>query len=239
MKVITWNIGEDERDKEGKLDIKSYEYIADIINNNDVDVACFQEAITTSSYLPKISEYLKEKTKLKYSSEYELSDSHINIGSKMGVVICSKYKIESSDTFLLDNPNLIYKASEEKTYYSHDKGFLISYINDFTIITGHCLPFYAFKKEPIDYIEIYKKADDKFINEYNKNNKIILCGDFNYDDVNLLFPKMMKNCKDLINCTTRKDKQLDHFIVDKNIKVISSNIMDNYFDHKLGIFEID
>lgn len=239
MKVITWNIGEDERDKDGKLDIKSYEYIVDIINNNDVDVVCFQEAITTSSYLPKISEYLKDKTKLKYSSEYELSDSHINIGSKMGVVICSKYKIKSSKTFLLDNPNLIYKLSEEKTYYSHDKGFLISYINDFTIITGHCLPFHVFKKEPIDYIDIYKKADDKFINEYNKNNKIILCGDFNYDDINFLFPKIMKNCKDLINCTTRKDKQLDHFIVDKNIKVISSNVIDNYFDHKLGIFEID
>ena len=48
----------------------------------------------------------------------------------------------------------------------------------------------------------------KFMNFYNSNDKFVLCGDFNYDDVNTLFPQIMRKCKDLINEPTRKDKQL-------------------------------
>ena len=91
MRIITWNIGEDERKEDGRLDINSYDYIVDVINKEKVDVICMQEAIIKSDYLPSIAEYIKEITDLKYYEEYELSDSHINIGCRMGVVICSKY----------------------------------------------------------------------------------------------------------------------------------------------------
>ena len=49
----------------------------------------------------------------------------------------------------------------------------------------------------------------------------------------------MKNATDLINESTRKDKQLDHFVISNDIKAISNNVLENYFDHKLGIFELD
>ncbi len=238
MKIATWNVGEDETNENGKLNLDSYNYIIDFIKKENIDVICLQEAIIKSDYLPSIAQYIKDKTDLKYSVEYELSDSHINIGCRMGIVICSRYEINNYEKLLLDNPNLIYSVDENTTYYSHDKGFIISNIQGINIITGHCLPFHVFKKNPLDYLSIFEKADDKFINNYDYNDKLVLCGDFNYADVNTIFPKIMSHCKDLINESTRKDKQLDHFIISNKLNCSYNKVVDNIFDHKLGIFEI-
>lgn len=238
MKIVTWNIGEDERKENGKLDITSYEYIINFIKDENIDVICLQEAIIKSEYLPSIAQYISEKTELKYTVEYELSDSHINIGSRMGIVICSRYKINNYKTILLENPNLVFSVNENITYYSHDKGFIIANIQGINIITGHCLPFHVFKKNPLDYLDIYEKAEEEFMRVYDLNDKLLLCGDFNYDDVSSLFPRIMSKCKDLINEPTRKEKRLDHFIISEKLNCSYGKIVDNVFDHKLGIFEI-
>lgn len=238
MRIATWNIGEDERNAEGKLTLDSYNYIINTIKNENIDIVCLQEAIIKSDFLPSIASYIKENTNLKYIVEYELSDSHINIGSRMGVVTCSKYEIDNYKLFKLDNPNFIYSVDEETTYYSHDKGFITANIKGYNVITGHCLPSHVFKKNPLDYLNIFRKVDEEFINSYNSNNNIILCGDFNYDNVNKLFPKIMANCNDLIDCPTRKNKQLDHFVISNKLKCTYKNVSANIFDHKYGIFDI-
>lgn len=238
MRIATWNIGEDEMNEDGKLDYSSYKYIIKKIEQEDLDVLCLQEAIIKSDYLPSIADYIKQNSKLKYNIQYELSDSHINIGCRMGVVICSKYEIKKSELFMLDNPNLIYSVDSNVTYYSHDKGFIIANIKDYKIITGHCLPFHVFKKNPLDYIEIFECADKKFNSEFDLNSKFILCGDFNYDTVSDIFPNIMKKCKDYIDVPTRKDKQLDHIIVGNKIIISSKEILENNFDHKLCMIEI-
>ena len=49
----------------------------------------------------------------------------------------------------------------------------------------------------------------------------------------------MINCTDLINCPTRKSKQLDRFIISNKLNCSPNKIEDNSFNHKLGIFEIN
>lgn len=238
MKIATWNIGEIDDKFNKKLNINSYEYITNIINEEDIDVICFQEAITSSNNMPTISSYVKEHTDLKYYSEYELSPSHINIGSNMGITICSKYIIDNIEIIPLDNPKLTRTFKNNNKIFSYDKGFLNIKTNGFNIISGHCLAFYAFQKDIFDYIDIYIKLDDKFINTYLNNNKTIICGDFNYENIRDLFPKTLKYFKDLINIPTRKNKQLDHFLISNQLTVSYRKIFDEYFDHKLAIFEI-
>lgn len=239
MRIATWNIGEDEANKDGRLAVSSYEYISKMIKQEDIDVLCLQEAIIKSEYLPPIADYISEHSNLKYNIQYELSDSHINIGCRMGVVICSKYKIKDSKLFMLDNPNLIYSVDNNTPYYSHDKGFIISNIKDYKVITGHCLPFHVFKKNPLDYMEIFEKADKIFADEFDSCPKFVLCGDFNYDNVHSIFPNIMKRCKDVVDIPTRKDKQLDHIIVSNKMSINSRKILVNNFDHKLCIIEIE
>jgi exonuclease III len=210
-----------------------------MINEKEIDVLCLQEAIIKSDYLPSIANYIKENSNLKFNVQYELSDSHINIGCRMGIVICSKFEINNSELFMLDNPNLVYLVDDNITYYSHDKGFIISYISGYKIITGHCLPFHIFKKSPLDYIKIFEKADKKFVDDLELKSKFILCGDFNYENVTNLFPNIMKKAKDLIDVPTRKEKQLDHIIVNIEMNILSKEVIENKFDHKLCIVEIE
>lgn len=238
FRIITWNIGEDERNSDGKLTIDSYDYIVDIIKKENVDVICLQEAIVKSDYLPNVAEYITKNTDLKYSVEYELSDSHINIGCKMGVVICSKSELTNVEKILLDNPKLVYSVNENTTYYSHDKGFIICQIQGMTLIAGHLLPFHIFKETPLNYLNIFEKADDKFIDIYNKNESVILCGDFNFDDAKKLFPKIMEKCKETIEEPTKNNKQSDHLIISNCLECTYSEVKNNIFDHKFIIGEI-
>ncbi len=60
MRIATWNIGEDETIKDGKLDYSSYEYILKRIKEEGIDILCLQEAIIKSDYLPPIAEYIKQ-----------------------------------------------------------------------------------------------------------------------------------------------------------------------------------
>ena len=60
MRIATWNIGEDETNKDGKLDYSSYEYILKRIKEEGIDILCLQEAIIKSDYLPPIAEYIKQ-----------------------------------------------------------------------------------------------------------------------------------------------------------------------------------
>ena len=238
MRIITWNIGEDERNPDGKLSKDSYDYIIDTIKKENVDVICLEEAIVKSDYLPKISKYINENTDLKYSVEYELSDSHINIGCKMGVVICSKFEIKNVEKILLDNPGLVYKVNERVTYYSHDKGFINAKIEGINLIAGHCLPFHIFKESPLNYLEIFKKADDKFMELYNKNNNFVLCGDFNFENAEKLFPKLTSKGQESILEATKNGKQSDHLIIGNNLKCSYSKVSENIFDHKYIICEV-
>lgn len=50
MRIATWNIGEDETNKDGKLDYSSYEYILKRSKEEDIDILCLQEAIIKSDY---------------------------------------------------------------------------------------------------------------------------------------------------------------------------------------------
>lgn len=236
MKIITWNVGEDERHDKKKLDLSSYEYIVNFINEQEADVVCLQEAITSSDNLPTMADYINENTQLKYNAIYELSDTHITPGCMIGVIICSRFEINDIKTIPLYNPMLVYGVFDGKTRYSYNKGFLMTKINGYNIITGHCLAFYAFKKSVFDYLDIFSEVDEKIA---NLDKEIVLCGDFNYDNVSVLFPKTMAKCRDYINEATRLNLQLDHFIISKDLKCTYSKVSDNCFDHKVGVFEIE
>lgn len=100
-----------------------------------------------------------------------------------------------------------------------------------------CL-FYIFKKDILDYVNIFQKVEKRFCEKLKTNPTFILCGDLNYDCVENIFPEIMKNCKDVIDIPTRKKKQLDHVIVSNQISVKSKKMIENNFDHKLCIIEI-
>lgn len=240
LRIATWNVGQDLENNE--ISYLSYERIKSEIINNNIDIICFQEAITESEKLEHLSNYISKNTDLKYCEEISLSPSDVNLNDKMGVAICSKYKINNNEKFVLENPNLIYEKTKDITYWSHDKGFNISRIDklDITVIEGHCLPFHIFGKSPEEYKHIYSKLEEKVLEKIEQDKKVIFLGDFNYENIFKLFPKL----KDKMKLTyekqkTRKDKQFDNILITNNIENISYEIIDARFDHTLCIVELE
>lgn len=219
IKIATWNIGKDLVNKE--INQNSYEHIKTQIEMTNIDIVAFQEAITDSSRLQALANYISENTKLKYNEQISLSPSDMDENDKMGVAICSKFKINNNEKYILENPNLIYKKTNTVTYWSHDKGFNISQIKDLNtvIIGGHCLPFHIFEESPLNYKRIYDKLEDKILSIIESNKNVILLGDFNYANIFKLFP----NLKDKMKCVyenenTRKDKQFDYILTTNRYK---------------------
>lgn len=87
------------------------------------------------------------------------------------------YKINNYKLLELENINFIYSIDEDTTYYFHDKVFIIARIKWYNLTTD-CLYCHVFKKKPLDYLNIFIKADESI---YNANNNMILYVTFNYN----------------------------------------------------------
>lgn len=241
IRIASWNIGEDEQNEQNIVNLDSYNYIKNMISTNDIDIICFQENITSSEKIISISQFLKENSELIYNCDFELSESHINIGSMMGVTICSKFPISKEEKILFSNPNLTFKKNENRTYISQDKGFVIAYFNDIPLVIacGHCLPFHIFKKKPTDFLEVFKEMEYKFLDVFNSNSNFIVVGDMNYSKVEEIFPTIVKKTNQSVFGNTYKETQIDHILVSKNIKILNDKIIETRFDHNLCISDLE
>lgn len=238
MRIGTWNIGEDERNEDGILNMDSYEYIVNMIKDKSLDVICLQEAITSSNSLPTIEKYIKGHTALRYSAVMELSLSHVDQENMMGVVICAREKIENIEKIMFDNPNVTYYNKEKKkTYRPADKGMIMANMGEYKIITGHGIPFYAFHIAKEDRFQYCEKIEKYIIDKCN-HDKWVLMGDLNEDDIKVIFPKLVNMTRDLVKLPTYKDKIYDHILISKRIEKKGLEIVDTCFDHKLCIIEI-
>ena len=237
IKIASWNIGKDEANADGVVDLDSYEYIKRMIVDNKIDVICFQESITSSDNIIPISKYINDSTELKCSCDFELSLSHINIGCMMGVSICSKFPITSYEKVMFENPNIEFKKDENTTYTSHDKGFLVANIAEMPLVvaSGHCLPFHIFERSPTEYPEIFKSMEEKFTDVLRNSQNVIIAGDMNYHDVEELFPNIVGLTSKTVFGSTHKNIQTDDILVSNNIKRVDKKTIETRFDHDLCV----
>ena len=135
LKIATYNISggfyqDDQsvdffdKEKANGIDLRLLNDIVKIINDEDIDIICFQEIITTESI--NYINMLMEKTNLKHESHFELSPCHIVKDTDCGVAILSKYPITGSIKKMFTNPKLAKTTSSGNTYYTFDKGLLVS-----------------------------------------------------------------------------------------------------------------
>lgn len=244
LKVANYNISggfyEDDqsvdffdKEKSKDIDLRLLNDTVKIINDEDIDIICFQEIITTEriNYINR----LKEKTNLKYSDYFELSPCHIIEDTECGVAILSKYQIDSSIKKLFTNPMLSKTTSSGKTYYTFDKGVLISKINGITVLTHHGFPFRRFNSTPEDNPNTFKEFD-RFIKEYKPD---IITGDFNSENYLDMMPYTKENYIKTINEITTDDGMKFDNILIKNGSNYSTKIIKSLSDHFIVIDEIE
>lgn len=249
LKIATYNISsgffkEDnsvdffDKEKTNNIDLSLLNDIIKTINNEDIDVICFQEIITTESI--NYIKLIMDKTSLKYEEHYELSPCHIVLNTNCGIAILSKYPLDNSIKELFTNPNISKTTSSGKTYYSFDKGILISRINAnnsyLNILTHHGFPFKKFNLIPEDNINTFTEFDN-YIKKYKPD---IITGDFNSENFIDIMPYTRDNyIKTVDEVTTTEGMKYDNILLKNNINKYSTSVIKSLSDHFIVINEIE
>ncbi len=219
------------------VDSKLLKQIIETINNNDIDVICFQEIITTERV-----QYIKslfDGTNLKYFEIFELSESNIIKNTNCGLAVFSRYPIEVMKKELFPNPELTKTTKSGNTYYSYDKGYMLVKIkiNDdiIKLLTHHGFPYGVFDSNPEENANVFMFFDD-VIEKYNPD---VITGDFNAEDFMSLMNKTANKYFRTINSiTTVKGKKQDDILIRKN-KKYSSGVLKLLSDHYMVITVVD
>ena len=226
-----------DKEKSNDIDLRMLNDIVKIINDEDIDIICLQEIITTERihYINRIM----EKTNLNYEEHFELSPCHIIENTECGIAILSKYPIDNIIKKLFTNPMLSKTTSSGKTYYTFDKGFLISKINInnhyINVLTHHGFPFRRFNSTPEDNINTFIEFDN-YIKEYNPD---IITGDFNSENfLNIMIYTKENYIKTISEITTDDGMKFDNILLKNNNKY-SKKIIKSLSDHFIVINEIE
>lgn len=226
-----------DKEKSNDIDLRLLNDIVKIINDEDIDIICLQEIITTERihYINRII----EKTNLNYEEHFELSPCHIIENTECGIAILSKYPIDNIIKKLFTNPMLSKTTSSGKTYYTFDKGFLISKINInnhyINVLTHHGFPFRRFNSTPEDNINTFIEFDN-YIKEYNPD---IITGDFNSENfLNMMTYTKENYIKTISEITTDDGMKFDNILLKNNNKY-SKKIIKSLSDHFIVINEIE
>ena len=225
-----------DKDKSNNIDLRLLNDIVKVINDEELDIICFQEIITTKeiNYISMIM----DKTKLKYETHFELSPCHVVENTECGLAILSKYPINNSIKQLFTNPMLSKTTSSGKTYYTFDKGFLLSTIdinnNTISILTHHGFPFRRFNSTPEENKQVFIEFDN-YIKELNPT---IITGDFNSENFIDMMPYTKNNYIKTINEITTDDGMKFDNILLKNNLIYRERIIKSLSDHFIVINEI-
>ena len=248
LKIASYNISGGFYNKEDKteyldkervdnVDDKLLNQIIETINNENIDVICFQEIITTDriKYIKKIC----DGTNLKNYEFYELSECNVVKDTNCGIAVLSRYPLEVIKRELFPNPGLTKTTKSGKTYYLYDKGYMVSNIliddRKIKLLTHHGFPYGTFDSTAEDNKQVFEFFDNR-VNEYMPD---IISGDFNVNDMMSLMPNMNgKYIRTINNITTVEGDKLDDILVHRNIKY-SRNVLKLLSDHFMVISVID
>lgn len=218
-------------------DNKLLAQIINTINEEDIDVICFQEIITTDKI--QYIQNIVKNTCLKYFDMFELSPCNIVKDTNCGLAILSKFPIKNTIKEFFPNPKLSKTTNSGNTYYTFDKGYMYSKIltqnKQISILTHHGFPYRRFNSTPENNVEIFE-----FFNEQIKNlSPNIVTGDFNAENFMSLIKVLPNKYKRTINDITTVDgKSFDDILISKNLDH-SSKIIKLLSDHFLIITSIN
>ena len=226
-----------DRESASTIDNQLQNQVIDIINNENIDVICFQEIVTTKE--TKYLETIASKTNLKYFDYFELSPNNLVKDTNSGLAIFSKYPLNCIKKELFPNPKLAKTTSSGNTYYTFDKGYMICELNinnkKISILTHHGFPYRRFNSTPEDNPKVFNFFDEVIEN----NNVDIVTGDFNAENFLSLMPKTSNIYKRTINeITTVDNMKFDDILIHNNID-FSKKIVKLLSDHFIVIDDLN
>lgn len=157
IKSVTWNIGGGKVLQQGadpllmgSYSVDGLDEITAWLRKENPDIITLQETQRDDT----VDQVVMIATDLGYEYYYHdsTSESHIDIGCKLGHGILSRYPLVTHTTGLFINPKVSVTWEDGSTATSHDKGYTTCTARvgdkDLAITTLHLVPFKAFKIDP-------------------------------------------------------------------------------------------
>lgn len=246
LKTIQWNIGGGRIRTNEELpgDYEAYEldgmkYIGDLLERYSPDIVFLQKTHQNDS-VSQVRE-LADALGHKFFFNDIYADSHIKDGFGLGQGIISKFPIANHVFEFFRNPKLEMVTPSGKTWIMHDKGVSrcsISVSEDISF-TASTLHLFSLRKFGTDWSDesLTDVLEDISEKAFEKGEKLLLQGDFNYDSSNLeqLFPRVFSlgRVQEILvqEPTTPRGRKYDH-VVYAGMHLISSQILsDTLTDH--------
>lgn len=247
MKIATYNIsggfyiGDEnteylDRAPVEQIDNKMLSEIIKEINNQDIDIICFQEIITTAEI--KYIETIVKNTHLKYFDFFEMHNCNLVKNTRNGIAVLSRFPILKTIKGFFPNPILAKTTSSGNTYYTYNKGYMLCEIdvNGYTIqvFNHHNFPFRRFNSEAKLNTEVFEHFNH-IIKTFDPDYVV---GDFNTEDAIGLVPALKTNYVKTVNAISTVDGMKFDEILVKNGTKTSTEAIKLLSDHFLEIVTI-
>ncbi len=251
LRVATWNIGGGfvAADQPQRFDVEDLAYFAATLQPLARDVVCLQEIHTpiTSSQAGQ-AEQLAHMLQMPYWQAVPYGPncrSPFRDDQDLSLAILSRWEILTTCYALLPNPHLRAEVASGELWTTHDKGFLSARLDvagrRVVVLTGHTVPFEIYHREALEdeFAPIRRSMEATIL--ASAARPTIVTGDFNYDDVERLLPRVFQAGyrRVLIGPTEpRYGRQRDHILVSPHWRVERALVLPGRADHYLGYADI-
>jgi endonuclease/exonuclease/phosphatase family metal-dependent hydrolase len=247
IKTIQWNIGGGRiRTAEGELpgDFEAYDrdgmkYIADTLRRYGPDIVFLQETHENGS-THQVRE-LAEALGYGFFFNDVYAESHIEEEQGLGQGIISRFPIDGHEFEFFKNPKLEMATPSGKKWVMHDKGISHCSVRvdgdtSFSASTLHLFPLRKFGADWLNesLADVRRDIAERIL---KNRERLLLQGDFNYDDSSLrrLIPEAFSSGRIqeilLEEPTTPRGRKYDHAIY-AGLRLVSSKILsDALTDH--------
>ncbi|MCP4359922.1 MAG: endonuclease/exonuclease/phosphatase family protein [Chloroflexi bacterium] len=230
LRIATWNIGGGfiSANNGNSFDEENLPYFASELKKLNCDIVCLQEVhLSISPNQPDQAAILSSLLNYPFQEicacDFE-RPSHLKSDQLLAIAIISRFRMIRSQYLTLSNPDLTVISKKETEWITHDKGFLKTTLeanrSEFDVITGHNVPFRAFKRDFMEpEFSHIRQEIEAFVLASAQKGPTIFIGDINYEDVERLLPRLFAAgfSKALSNGGTEpiSGAHIDHIIISR------------------------
>lgn len=248
MKIASWNVAGGHKLTQNVKDASGYEkedlgYFIQELKKINVDVICLQETHTSVDETVSQGEKVAKNLGFNFVNHaYTGGESHIKKGQRLSLTTLSRFPITKSYFHQAPNPHIKITRPDGFVWVSLNVGFLIAEIDyegvKVNITNTHLVPFHYYGRDFMEFEDV-RNSITKLLLDLS-SEPTISAGDFNYEDLRQLFPKVFDAGyqQAFEQDTTPEKGQQDHILYSKQWKLEGYEIIKAQADHYICVAKL-
>lgn len=239
MRIASWNIAGGRRIKSLKLfdyEEENLPYFIDELGKVSSDIICLQEIHLNKKR--SIAEEIADNLGLSYCFDIDASHSHIDSSYSLGNSIISKFPFKEKVSYTLPYPEFDLIWSDGRKVDIHHKVLQIIKVDGFSVANTQMLPIqiWGYDYDKGEGTNLSKSIEKVFL---KVKNPAILCGDFNFNNPQKIFPIFFKThfledaTPKVVTRPGGKRETPDHIFYTREFELKDSGVIKTQTDHYL------